>query len=205
MATDQSEYVNMQLWNRVHSTNPEYTKKTNNGRYDFTSVDPQYQLRNATAVWGPYGDRWGLRNLEFKPLGDGFLMLEACFFYPNAEGGEVEFEIAVDGKLKAGDDVCKKLITAARSKALSWLGFNADVFMGEFDDLQYVKDATVRHGEKKLQVQSALSGIKRAKTAAALDACAERVHELVAGDTIEPADGETLLSEIAKRRKEVSL
>ena len=44
-------------------------------------------------------------------------------------------------------DFAKKIETDALTKALSKLGFNADVFMGRFDDTKYVLEMQQKHRE----------------------------------------------------------
>jgi len=44
-----------------------------------------------------------------------------------------------NGYLKIDDEVRKKVVTNAKTKGLSELGFNADIFMGQFDDPNYVE------------------------------------------------------------------
>lgn len=196
------ERQNMKLWDKVKTTKTEYTKPTGFGAFKFTAVDPQYQLQEATKLWGPYGQQWGLRELRFGTFetdaGTTTIMLEANFQYP---GGE--FPIAVDMKFKPGQDCCKKLITSARSKALSFLGFSADVFMGKFDDTAYVNDLKVREGEFNAFEQKALSSIKTAKTQEALDKMRARIEEMVADDTITGDQGANLFDEISIRRRKL--
>lgn len=198
----------MALWNRVNKTNPNMSKEANNGRFKFTAIDPQYQLQIATEQFGPYGSRWGLRSFVWTKLEASdtpILMLEAEFFYPNPNTGiESSFPIAVDIKLKPGDDCCKKLITQARSKALSFLGFNADVFMGKFDDAAYVKDLQVRYGESEETRKLALAAICKASNETALDAIKGRVDGLVSEENIPDEIGRELYSEIEKRRAELT-
>ena len=62
------------------------------------------------------------------------------FFHPKGE-----FEIINSSKMymdrnqtMVDADFAKKIETDALTKALSKLGFNADVFMGRFDDTKYV-------------------------------------------------------------------
>ena len=140
---------NLELWSSVEKTDPEFTKKVTQ-RGGFTAVCAQYQLRNATEQWGPYGETWGVRDTNYgyvygreedsglPPPGVVLpveIWLEAVFWFP---GGE--FPISTDTKYKAGDDCRKKLLTDLTTKALSKLGFNADVFEGKFDDNKYVQD-----------------------------------------------------------------
>lgn len=195
----------MRLWNRVSKTDPKMAKEASNGRFKFTTVDPQWQLEQATKQWGPYGDKWGLRDLDFSilPTDPPTCMLKAVFYYPvdTAFSGTAGFEIAVDMRLKAGDDICKKLITNARSKALSWLGFSADVFMGKFDDAAYVKDLKVEYAEHEATRKTALSQIRTAKTADDLAKLSEKIGHYVADGRIDGDLGAELFDEVGKRRE----
>ena len=103
-------------------------------------------------MFGPYGV-WGLKDIKHRFI-DGTTMVlgYADFVYPNiAEGAPSEFAnfpisgsiLYVSEKGKVDDDFAKKLETDMITKALSRLGFNADVFMGKFDDNKYV--AAVKH------------------------------------------------------------
>lgn len=130
---------NMKLWNSVCETDEQFTKKVNQ-RGGFTAIGAQYQIRMATEQWGPYGGSWGVKNLNYRfiePFVENEkpgIMLTGAFYYP---GGD--FEMAVDMPYKSTDDCTKKLLTDLTTKALSKLGFNADVFMGRFDDNKYVE------------------------------------------------------------------
>lgn len=205
---------NMKLWNRVKSTDPKYTKDANNGKYGFTCIDPQWQLQKATELWGPYGLRWGMNDLQFTTHDDGvvhdngsvkLMMIQANFFYPaEPQGHQVNFPIAACIKLRAGDDTVKKLITSARSKALSLLGFSADVFLGKFEDNHYVQMAKVKHGDQDAFMFKATGRIKTAKTLEDLDAIREKIEEMVGLDTITQEQGVELLQVIDEKRSEFS-
>ena len=47
------------------------------------------------------------------------------------------------------DNFAKKIETDALTKAISKLGFNADIFMGKFDDVRYVSEMKKEFAEKK--------------------------------------------------------
>jgi len=135
------EYQGLDLWNQVCDTDQTFTTKVNT-RGGFTAIDATYQKRRATAMWGPYGTTWGLRNLRWGYVGaiEGLpseMWLEATFYWP---GGE--FEISSDEGWARGQDTRKKLQTDALKKALSYLGFSADVYLGRFDDEKYVEHPT---------------------------------------------------------------
>ncbi len=142
---------NLELWNRVEKTDPKYTKEVGYGR-KFTSVNAQYQVRNATKEFGLYGDSWGIKDIEYEvmsdlPHGEILVLAKAIFKYPNY-GKTKEFPISSTIKMVAynatkkmlhlDDEWAKKIETDITTKALSKLGFNADVFLGRYDDNRYV-------------------------------------------------------------------
>lgn len=131
---------NMELWNKVSTTDPKYTKQVKFGSYKFTDIDSMWNIRRATELWGPYGTGWGLQNLRIDPLyskdsGVTAFTMQAEFVYP---GGL--FPIAADMPYEPKGETLKKLQTMCIGKALSRLGFSADVYMGRFDDSAYVKE-----------------------------------------------------------------
>jgi len=122
---------NMALWDKVCTTDPTFTKDVSM-RGGFTSINPTYQCRLATQQWGPQGAAWGIRDIRWEFHGNSIIMA-GTFWYP---GGE--FVQVVDDQWKDGDDTMKKCLTELQSKALSRLGFNADIFSGRWDDNKYV-------------------------------------------------------------------
>lgn len=54
-----------------------------------------------------------------------------------------------------GDDALKKIMTNSISKSLSYLGFNADVFMGAFDDDLFSHNQTQADKDKKAAAKAA--------------------------------------------------
>ena len=55
---------NMYLWNQIYKTDPDDTKAVKFGR-NFTAVDAQKQIRNATKVFGPFGLNWGVKDKDY--------------------------------------------------------------------------------------------------------------------------------------------
>ncbi|MCP4661009.1 MAG: hypothetical protein GY856_36875 [bacterium] len=128
----------MELWKAVCKTDPKYTKQVSQ-KGGFTAICAQYQLGLATEQWGPYGINWGVYDLEWGEVRDGQgelleVTLDARFQFP---GGH--FPISACCAYRVGGDTRKKLLTDLTTKALSKLGFNADVFLGRFDDNKYVQ------------------------------------------------------------------
>jgi hypothetical protein len=135
---------NLELWNKVEKTNPKYTKKANVKGNNITSIAPQYQIMNATEHFGVYGQSWGFKTLDFdySLKDEGLVSLKAVFFFPKGEF-EIINSISIwkdNAKTKIDDNFAKKLETDTLTKALSKLGFNADVFMGKFDDVRYIEE-----------------------------------------------------------------
>ena len=138
---------NLSLWNKVEKTNPAHTKDAKIGQLSIKAINAQSQIKEATKQFGTYGNTWGLKNLKYSFMDIGttkMAMLGVEFYYPSGE-----FEIhttlkiaymtqGANGYLKIDDDFMKKMETDVTTKALSKLGFNADVFMGLYDDNRYV-------------------------------------------------------------------
>ena len=130
---------NMELWNKVSTTDPKYTKQVKFGSYKFTDIDSMWNIRRATELWGPYGSTWGLKEFHVTVIYGGEnvagVYVHGTFSYP---GGA--FSVAADMPYEPKGETLKKLQTMCIGKALSRLGFSADVYMGRFDDSAYVKE-----------------------------------------------------------------
>lgn len=139
------ENKNLELWNKVEKTNPKYTKNAKVGGREITAIAPQYQIMQVTEQFGVYGEKWGFKDIELSyDLVEKFnlVVFKGTFFFPNGE-----FEIINSCKLymdrnltMVDDNFAKKIETDALTKAISKLGFNADIFMGKFDDVRYVEE-----------------------------------------------------------------
>jgi len=131
---------NLALWNTVSKTNPANTKKVNQ-RGGFTAIAAHSQIMEATRQFGPIGIGWGY---ESSPpmLFDGLLTVCVTLWHGSRENrfgpipGAAELHSS-NGKID--HDAPKKAMTDAITKGLSHLGFNADVFLGLFDDSKYVE------------------------------------------------------------------
>ena len=143
---------NLELWHKVEKTNPKYTKQANVGGNKITSIAPQYQIMNVTEQFGSYGKTWGFKNIELDyTLVPEFnlIVFKAIFFYPDGEFPTINsIKMFMDNaKLKIDDNFAKKLETDTLTKAISKLGFNADIFMGKFDDTRYLAEITKEFAE----------------------------------------------------------
>lgn len=150
---------NLELWNSVEKTNPKYTKKANVKGNNITSIAPQYQIKNVTEQFGIYGQSWGFKSLDFDyTLTDslGLVVLHAVFFFPNGEFPikNAQSLFMDNAKTKVDDNFAKKLETDTLTKAISKLGFNADIFMGSFDDVKYLAEITKEFAEPAKVVEN---------------------------------------------------
>lgn len=165
------ENKNLEIWNNVNTTDPKYLKKVSNSGRNYSAIDAQSQYLKATEQFGSYGNTWGLKNIEitYQSIGETTLVnIKAIFYYP---GGEFEtinsIKIAYmtngyqgkPGYLKIDEEALKKLETNTVTKALSRLGFNADVFLGQFEDNNYVQEINYAYADipgKKLDTEKVL-------------------------------------------------
>lgn len=136
---------NLDLWHKVEKTNPKYTKKAKISGHEITAIAPQYQIMQVTEQFGTYGETWGFKNINLSyDLVDkcNLVVFKGTFFFPNGD-----FEIINSAKLymnnactMVDDNFAKKIETDTLTKAISKLGFNADIFLGKFDDVRYVAE-----------------------------------------------------------------
>ena len=144
---------NLSIWEKVEKTDPKYTKEANVKGNKITSIAPQYQIKNVTEQFGVYGETWGFESLDFDYtlLELGMVVLHAVFFFP---GGKFPIKNAQslfidNAKTKIDDNFAKKLETDTLTKAISKLGFNADIFMGKFDDVKYLNEVREEFKEEE--------------------------------------------------------
>ncbi len=132
---------NLMLWKKVCTTDPEHTKQVEFGR-KFTAIDAMYQVQCATEQFGEAGKGWGWSFSEplFPPNGT---VVIKCTLWHGDKSDTIEHfgqKRLEDSKGKVDEDAFKKAATDGLTKCLSYLGFNADVFLGKFDDNKYVTD-----------------------------------------------------------------
>lgn len=164
---------NLDLWEKVQKTDPQYTKKGKKGAYQFTSISPIYQFKKATEVFGIQGIGWGIvvgsEVFTEKEYGSTVILSydATLFFNVDGERGEIPIHASEkasyqtqgdNGYLKVDDEVRKKVVTNAKTKGLSELGFNADIFMGEFENPDYIEavnnEFAIEKAEDKIEEQA---------------------------------------------------
>ncbi|MCP8350889.1 hypothetical protein DN387_21890 [Pseudomonas sp. FBF18] len=154
---------NMSIWEKVQTTDTRFTKDAKVGGQQITSLNGTAMIMKATEVFGPAGIGFGWNVVEerfdkgaemFSGEGDkrvslGFELNHTIkitfWFMLDGKRGEIEqygctqylykskYGTTTDGEAP------KKSLTDAIKKALSMLGFSADVFLGMFDDQNYVQ------------------------------------------------------------------
>lgn len=136
---------NMEIWNKVCTTNPEYTKKMTHGA-KLTAVCAMYQIQTATEIFGAAGKGWGWSYSDpiFPP--NGTVVIKCTVWHGSRENIIEQFgQKNLSFGSKPDEDAFKKAATDGLTKCLSGLGFNADVFLGKFDDNKYVKKMEEEH------------------------------------------------------------
>jgi hypothetical protein len=154
---------NMQIWDQVEKTDTRFTKKAKVNGQDITSLSGTAMARKATELFGPVGLGWGWKIIEerfddgheiFAGEGDkrtcigreiGHTVKISLWFIQDGQRGEIEqygctrYQYKTSYGMTTDGEAPKKSLTDAIKKALSMLGFSADVFLGLFDDQTYVK------------------------------------------------------------------
>lgn len=153
----------MELWNAVCTTDPANTKRADQ-RGGFTAICAQSQIMAATAQWGPMGGKWYVQWNILDNTHEALCVVEVILTYPLGDGEDGTIvhagSVPWNGKYSVDQDALKKAITDGTTKCLSMLGFNADVFLGKFDDNKYVNE---RREEVKADAAKANSGGSDAK------------------------------------------
>lgn len=185
--------TNMRIWDQVDKTDTRYTKDAKVGGQQITSLNGTAMIMKATELFGPAGIGFGWKVLEerFDPgvevfIGEGekrsslgftsnHTVRIAFWFMLDGQRGEIESYGCTNYIYKASygmltdGEAPKKSLTDAIKKALSSLGFSADVFLGMFDDKDYVSqladEQAIEHAEdqeaeKARQQQERLDYIK---------------------------------------------
>lgn len=162
-----NELGTSKIWDRVSETPPSATKKANVDGQDITSINGIYFAKRATEIFGPCGIGWGYEIVEERydyagPIyaerteKDGSKTIEhvtdaknhtvKIMFWYVQDGVRGEFPHYGHTKyiyrskygFTVDAEAPKKSLTDAVKKCLSLLGFSADIYLGLFDDKDYV-------------------------------------------------------------------
>lgn len=149
---------NLKLWESVEKTDPKYTKAFSKaGGFSGTAINATYLIRKATALWGPMGGKWGPEIVDEKyvPGAEGTIIHVLRINLKHPQGSLPSYgQTTFVGQNKHGpftdEEAPKKSLTDAITKALSMLGFSADVFLGLYDDNKYVNDRKTEFSLSKI-------------------------------------------------------
>src|SRR5690554_4690978 len=152
--------ANMSIWSQVEKTAPEATKAAKVNGQQITSISGPHMVKRATEVFGPVGIGWGwtvaeerfdqggeIRNDKGEIIGHevGHNIRIKLWFMQDDKRGELEqygctpFTYKSKWGVTTDTEAPKKSLTDAIKKALSMLGFSADIFLGMYDDTDYVQ------------------------------------------------------------------
>lgn len=169
---------NLAIWQQVEETERSATKTSNFDGREITSINATYMVKQATKMFGPIGIGWGYEIVEERidngpPIyKDGEILghemehtLRLKFWYMSGDKrgefehyGHTPFIQRSKWGPYAQAEAPKKSLTDALKKCLSMLGFSADIFLGLYDDQNYVQAIELKQSiEKADKVDEALA------------------------------------------------
>lgn len=197
---------NTKIWDKVKETHPSGTKRGKVDGQDITTINGMYMAQRATEVFGPCGIGWGYDIIEDRldyagPIyeertgPDGKKTMEHVTDAKNhtirlklwyiSDG--VKGEITHYGHTKylyrskygftVDPEAPKKSLTDAMKKCLSQLGFCADIYLGLFDDFEYVGEQTRREEVEAADDKAAAILRQNEEHAAWLSDCVRLIGE----------------------------
>lgn len=156
---------NLSLWESVRTPDPAHTKGfSRSGGFRGTATNAVYLIRRATELWGPMGGKWGVEVLGEQVLTGAPILGKDGSVIGNESVHTIRINLRHPGGVVPGigqttfvgtnkhgtytdEEAPKKSLTDAVTKALSWLGFAADVHLGLWDDNKYVADVKAAYAE----------------------------------------------------------
>lgn len=182
--------TNMRIWGQVDKTDTRYTKDAKVGGQQITSLNGTAMIMKATEVFGPAGIGFGWRVAEerfdkgaeiFSGEGEKRVSLGhelnhtikiIFWFVLDGQRGEIEQYGCTPYLYKSkygtntDGEAPKKSLTDAIKKSLSMLGFSADVFLGMFEDQDYVQQ---RQEETAIEIAEDRASAEAAQNQERLD------------------------------------
>ncbi|MGH1372946.1 MAG: hypothetical protein ACRBBW_12980 [Cellvibrionaceae bacterium] len=152
----------MHIWGHASKTDPSATKESNTNGHRHTSISGYWMIQKATELWGPLGKGWGYEILEDRiDIGGPIfrqqdeqevkvadtqthtIKLKLWYMLDGdkcelVQYGHTPYVYRTKYGATTDAEAPKKSLTDALKKALSMLGFCADVYLGQFDDRNYV-------------------------------------------------------------------
>ena len=153
---------NMDLWNAVQESDPAFVKEVSYGARKFSSIDAYAQIKAATAQFGPYGVLWGFKDDLTLTQVDTLMVGQGVFSHPDGHFTVTSSIEITSAKGRIDPEFAKKLETDMLTKGLSRLGFNADVFLGLFDDNRYVQSLRDKAAMPSSEAQGTITAMLKA-------------------------------------------
>lgn len=162
----------MDIWDKVSKTDPVYTKEYSGpGGYSGTSINGEYLVMKATEMFGPVGIGWGYEIIEERYDTGGIIDIQEdheirsmthtlrvkLWYLHEGQRGEVEhfghtpYVYRTRSGAMTDPEAPKKSLTDALKKCLSMLGFSADVWLGQYDDVNYVEAMSEEFGIRRAE------------------------------------------------------
>ncbi len=83
----------LRIWKAVEKTDPARTKNfSRGGGFKGTAISPMYLIHRATELWGPMGDKWGIRIIAEK-------ILEGATIFGKNDKGQTDTSIVLGREL----------------------------------------------------------------------------------------------------------
>ena len=148
---------NFYIWDELKHTDPEHTKPFPKFGKNLTTIDPMYQVMCMTGKFGPVGKGWRFKNTFTYTDQNVFAEVvlqwkENEQWYAYGPICSVQALYKKNGSLD--DEEPKKATTDALTKAMSYLGVSADVFLGLFDNNKYVAEMKTKFSSNGSTEQS---------------------------------------------------
>lgn len=134
---------NLELWEKVETTQKEIIKEIEQEDGTKLKTVPSInRLKRGTEIFGLYGRDWGLRNIDHSDMKISNSLVIGIIeaeFYVNSHPYQTSFKITNSTAIvsiqkkefKVNTTYRKSLETDTINKALSRLGFNADIYTDE--------------------------------------------------------------------------
>lgn len=155
---------NLRLWNKLETTDPQYTKEFNRGSWKATAINATYVAKNLTSLFGPCGIGWRLvvdreYFVDGHLLGDGKSQAKVHVVVAHldyivdgkagdwASTGQQCGQTTMVGENSRGtftdEEAPKKSYTDCLTKCAALIGQSADIFSGNWDANKYVNTPAV--------------------------------------------------------------
>lgn len=170
----------MELWNSVCVTDKAQTQSAKVDGNKLTAINGQYVVMKATEVWGEIGIGWGYEIVSERlddsgPIYDTkdpsivlcmgklhTIILKVWFMNgdqrsePTTHYGHTKFIYKSSWGFTVDYEYAKKSLTDALKKCLSMYGFCADVYLGKFDNTDYIENSqheiAIKNAENKAEM-----------------------------------------------------